>query len=280
MVTMEMEATASISTPRWLAWGVIIAAITVIALWLLGTPAGVEGKADAVGYAICHRIPDRSFTTYDSRQLPLCARCTGIYTGVMTGFLLINLTGYGRASRLPSWRMGLVFVGFLAFFGIDGLNSYFHLFPNFEGGLYEPNNTLRLISGALIGLTMIHLLLPLFNMTVWRYLDERRALPNFRMLGVQLVTLALVVAAMLTGNPFVLLVTGLLSAFGVLMVLTMVNAVMFMTFIRRDRTYTNWGELWLPLLAGLTVALLLVGGIDAARYMFTGTWDGFIFAQR
>ncbi|MCB9438119.1 MAG: DUF2085 domain-containing protein [Anaerolineales bacterium] len=275
-----MEATASISTPRWLAWGVIIAAITVIALWLLGTPAGVEGKADAVGYAICHRIPDRSFTTYDSRQLPLCARCTGIYTGVMTGFLLINLTGYGRASRLPSWRMGLVFVGFLAFFGIDGLNSYFHLFPNFEGGLYEPNNTLRLISGALIGLTMIHLLLPLFNMTVWRYLDERRALPNFRMLGVQLVTLALVVAAMLTGNPFVLLVTGLLSAFGVLMVLTMVNAVMFMTFIRRDRTYTNWGELWLPLLAGLTVALLLVGGIDAARYMFTGTWDGFIFAQR
>lgn len=277
---MEMEATASISTPRWIAWGVIIAAITVIALWLLGTPTGVEGKADAVGYAICHRIPDRSFTTYDNRQLPLCARCTGIYTGVMTGFFLINLTGYGRASRLPSWRMGLIFVGFLAFFGIDGLNSYFHLFPNFESGLYAPNNTLRLISGALIGLTMIHLLLPLFNMTVWRYLDERRALPNARMLAIQLAILALVVAAMLTGSPFILLITGLLSAFGVLMVLTMVNAVMFMTFIRRDRTYTQWGELWLPLLAGLTVALLLVGGIDAARYMFTGTWDGFIFAQR
>lgn len=277
---MGMEATATITTPRWIIWGVIIAAISVIALWLLGTPSGVEGKADAVGYAICHRIPERSFTTYNDRQLPLCARCTGIYTGVMTGFLLINLTGYGRASRLPSWRMGLVFVAFLAFFGVDGLNSYFHLFPNFEGGLYAPNNTLRLISGALIGLTVIHLLYPLFNMTVWRDLDERTALPNFQMLALQLGAVGLVVAAMLTGSPLILLITGLLSAFGVLMVLTMVNAVMFMTLIRRDRTYIHWGELWVPLMAGLTVAILLIGGIDAARFMFTGTWDGFVFAQR
>lgn len=275
-----MEATASLTTPRWIAWGVIIAAIAVIALWLFNTPHGVAGKADAIGYAICHRIPDRSFTTYNDRQLPLCARCTGIYTGVMTGFLLIQATGYGRASRLPSWRVGLVFLLFLGAFGIDGLNSYFHLFPNVEGGLYTPHNTLRLITGAFIGLTMIHLLYPLFNMTVWRELDERRALPNLRMLAIQCGVLGLVVAAMLTGSPLVLLVTGLLSAFGVLMVLTMVNAVMFMTFIRRDRTYTRWNELWLPLLAGLTVAILLIGGIDAARFMFTGTWDGFVFAQQ
>jgi len=30
-----------------------------------------------------------------------------------------------------------------------------------------------------------------------------------------------------------------------------------------------------PALAGLTFALVVIGGIDAVRYLLTGTWDGF-----
>src|ERR1044071_4034627 len=53
-----------------------IAAVIVFAVWFSVTPPGILGKADAIGYAICHRIDERSFTIGD-RQLPLCARCTG-----------------------------------------------------------------------------------------------------------------------------------------------------------------------------------------------------------
>ena len=33
--------------------------------WLANTPAGLLGKADAIGYAVCHRIDVRSFLLGD-----------------------------------------------------------------------------------------------------------------------------------------------------------------------------------------------------------------------
>ena len=41
---------------------------------------------DAVGSVICHQLPDRSFFLY-GRQLPVCARCTGLYLGGLAGFV-------------------------------------------------------------------------------------------------------------------------------------------------------------------------------------------------
>lgn len=39
-----------------------------------------------VGSMICHQIPDRSFHLA-SAQLPVCARCTGLYVGALTGVI-------------------------------------------------------------------------------------------------------------------------------------------------------------------------------------------------
>jgi hypothetical protein len=33
--------------------------------------------------------------------------------------------------------------------------------------------------------------------------------------------------------------------------------------------------LWIPLLAGLTIAILQTAVIDAIRFIFTGTWGAF-----
>jgi uncharacterized membrane protein len=38
----------------------------------------------AAGSLICHQLPDRSFFI-DGRQLPICARCTGLYLGGVVG---------------------------------------------------------------------------------------------------------------------------------------------------------------------------------------------------
>lgn len=40
----------------------------------------------AVGSLICHQRPDRSFFI-DGHQLPVCARCTGIYLSAAVGFI-------------------------------------------------------------------------------------------------------------------------------------------------------------------------------------------------
>ncbi len=278
-----MDSTTSSSKldpSRTVVWLTVLVALLVIGIWLAYTPNGVQGKADAVGYAICHRIEERSFSTYNDRQLPMCARCSGIYTGVMTGLLSIAAVGRLRAARLPNLKVAAVFLLFVAFLGIDGLNSYFHLFPNFDGGLYTPSNTLRVITGMFVGLTMIHGLLPFWNATVWHHsvMDRRRAVENLRELALYVAVILVVLGLVLLNSPLVMLVVGFASTLGVLIILTLVMASMMMAFLRTDGSYTHWSQLWLPLLAGLTAAIIMLGGIDALRFMFTGTWEGFIFA--
>ena len=113
--------------------------------WLLNTPAGLLGKADAIGYAVCHRIDLRSFQLGD-RQMPLCARCTGMYLGAMLGLVYQGILGKRRA-EMPSWPVITVLGLLAAAFAVDGLNSYLYLFLQ-SPLLYMPNNTLRLLTGT------------------------------------------------------------------------------------------------------------------------------------
>jgi uncharacterized membrane protein len=54
-----------------------------------------------VGGVICHQLPERSFFV-DGRQLPVCARCTGLYLSAGMGCALWLLTkGTLRWRRVP-----------------------------------------------------------------------------------------------------------------------------------------------------------------------------------
>ncbi len=52
----------------------------------------------AIGAVICHQLPERSFFL-DGRQLPVCARCTGLYLSGAAG-----LAGWWAAKLLRGWR--------------------------------------------------------------------------------------------------------------------------------------------------------------------------------
>ena len=103
--------------------------------WLFNTPEGLLGKADAIGYAVCHRIDTRSFHLGD-HQMPLCARCSGMYLGAVLGLTYQAITSRRKAG-VPPWRV-MVFLGiFVLAFILDGANSFFSFFPS-EISLYEP----------------------------------------------------------------------------------------------------------------------------------------------
>ncbi|MCD6475499.1 MAG: DUF2085 domain-containing protein, partial [Anaerolineaceae bacterium] len=71
--------------PRWhyARWIMVLVGLGVLmAGWLLFTPAGFFGKLNAIDYAVCHQAPSHSFFI-GNRQMPLCARCTGMYLGVL-----------------------------------------------------------------------------------------------------------------------------------------------------------------------------------------------------
>ncbi len=92
----------------------------IFAVWLVLTPPGLLGKADAVGYAVCHRIDKRSFYLED-RQTPLCARCSGMYLGALVA--LIYQLRLGKKGGTPSLKILIALGIFVIAFGIDGVNS-------------------------------------------------------------------------------------------------------------------------------------------------------------
>src|SRR5512138_3457579 len=153
-------------------WFVPLAAVIVFAVWFSITPPGILGKADAVGYAICHRIAERSFHIGD-RQLPLCARCTGeFYAAAITLIFLAVVSP--RRSGMPGWKLGIPLMIFLLAFAIDGSNSYLYLLKTTTGGaldnipnLYTPNNTLRLFTGSFMGIALAAILYSAFNQSTW-----------------------------------------------------------------------------------------------------------------
>jgi len=243
----------------------------VIIGWWLYTPPGLLGKADAAGYAVCHRIASRSFFIGD-RQTPLCARCSGMYLGALLG--IIYLARSGKRAGMPPLKITLVLVAFLVAFGIDGINSYLHLFPGAPGA-YDPHNWLRLVTGTGLGLGIAIVLVPVVNQVVWQSFDNRPAIEGFCQL-LPLLGLAVVLdLAILSNNPLLLYPLALLSALSIFLILSMVYMVVWIMVTKRENRLQNVRQLWVPFLAGFLTALIQIAVLDAGRYWLTGTWAGF-----
>ncbi len=249
----------------------IPAALLVFTVWFLYTPAGVLGKADAVAYAVCHRISTHSLFIGTS-QMPLCARCTGMYLGAI--LCLVYQAVQGRKGSLPPKRMYAVFGLLVLAFGIDGVNSYLSFFPH-APSLYQPQNWLRLITGTGMGLTITAFLLPVFNQSLWKTWDTRPALGSWKQIGGLLLLALGLDLLILTGIPAILYPLALLSAGGVLMILTMVYGLVLVMLFKAENRFEQFPQIWLPLLAGLTLAMVQIGALDLGRFLLTHTWAGF-----
>lgn len=240
--------------------------------WLAFTPPGLLGKADAIGYAICHRIDLRSFHLGD-RPLPLCARCTGIYLGALFGMGTLAALGKTRAGGLPRRPILLVLLSFIGLMGLDGANSYLALLglPR----VYEPQNWLRLLTGTFNGLALGALLYPAFNQTLWRDWQPQPVVARWRELGLLIAVGLVLVVLVLTESEAVLYPLALLSALGVMAVLTMLYTVGVLVIARRENAATSWPAAALPVFVGLTLALTQIAVVDAGRFWLFGTWGGF-----
>jgi uncharacterized membrane protein len=248
-------------------------ALLAFVSWVLNTPSGLLGKADAIGYAICHRIDLRSFHLGD-RQLPLCARCTGIYLGALLGMVTMTALGRARSGGLPRRPVLLALIGFVGLMGIDGVNSYLTFFPGLPH-LYEPQNWLRLITGTLNGLALAGLIYPILNQTLWRDWKDQPVLRGFRELGLLLVLAAVMIALVLSDNPIVLLPLALLSAVGVVALIVALNTTAVLVVSRRENRVVGWTGAIVPLLAGFTLTIVEIGLVDLIRYSIFHTWSGF-----
>ena len=258
----------------------VLAAVILLA-WLIYTPPGLFGKMDAIGYAVCHRIGSHSHFMGD-RQMPLCARCSGMHLGALLG--LIYQFRYPKRGGMPSRKILIVLGVFLLIFGLDGANSYLTLGRETGSAipllanispLYEPQNWLRTLTGLMLGLGISALLYPVFNQTLWKDWNPAPALSTWKQLFV-LMGLALVLeAAILSGNVLLMLPLAILSSLNVLIVLGMIYTIVWAMVLKRENVFTVFSQTWVLVLFGLTTALLQIGLMDYGRFWLTGTWGGF-----
>lgn len=105
----------------------------------------------------CHQDPNRSLFLFN-HQLPVCARDTAIYLGMLVGGLALPFIQDTKSRKIPPlW----IFVLAMVPIGLDGVTQFL--------GLRESTNELRVITGGLIGIVIPFYLIPVLNFFAWKF---------------------------------------------------------------------------------------------------------------
>lgn len=73
----------------------------------------LAAMAYSAGAIVCHQLPERSFAL-SGRQLPVCARCTGLYLGVIVGVAAWLVVRRWSVARIPGARRAVVLLAIVA----------------------------------------------------------------------------------------------------------------------------------------------------------------------
>jgi uncharacterized membrane protein len=114
----------------------LILSFSALCSWAVAHGASMKWRL--LFRTLCHGKPERCLYLFDV-PMPICARCTGIYVGVLGGLMLFPLMPWLR----EKWMRVAAFAA-LAPLAVDGLTQL--------AGLRESTNPLRIATGVITGL--------------------------------------------------------------------------------------------------------------------------------
>ncbi len=207
----------------------------------------LESLLDAVGYGLCHQLPERSFFGA-SVQLPVCARDTGIYLGFMIAFLVLQWTHRDRPTRMPPAVVSVLLALGVAAMVFDGVTSY--------AGIRPTTNAIRLVTGLLTGYAISAWLLPVLNMELWAEAGRDRVLGSPSRFAAFVVSLPLAFAAIWWLAPLAGALYPVVVAGSILFTFIVVNLVIVSLLPPFERRARSVGDLGTPLLIAFVLTLL------------------------
>jgi len=246
----------------------VVLAATVV-LYAFVMPGDLRFKLDAMGFGVCHQIASHSFYI-DGHQLPLCARCSGIYLGALGSMVLLGVLR-GRAARFPAAHMMVILGVFFGAMVLDGINS---TLQTIGVPIWDTTNILRLFTGSLAGIAVAFFFYPIFNMSLWKVdrLKPQRVLESPLQLLGYMAAVGVLVALVLSAQDWLYYPIAFASVLGMLSLLTLANTMIVLIISRREGTFTTLSEALTPLLIGLLIALveltlLALGRSSMAPYL-------------
>ena len=217
---------------------------------------------------VCHQLPERSLASA-GQAWPLCARCTGMFVGMVAGLLFPWIARQGRRLGMPPLRILCLLGGLVCLWVLDGVNSWVALVWG-RGLLYEPSNALRLATGMGAGLAFGTILYPIYQYATWTRTRHQRVLPSVsHFLGLVAVG-ATLVALLLVGRALPAAFWTVVLALAVLTTLGTANAVLVVLLTHKEGYAHEWVETVPYLLGGLLLALVEIGGMALLRRLLAG----------
>ena len=244
----------------------IILAILVsglIAVFLIA-PGDLSAKSHALLHGVCAQRASHSLIL-GGNPLPMDARMTGIYIGAVVAIGWVVALRRQRAMRVPSRAVLLILAGFVAIMAIDGLNALVADlgFPH----PYGPSNVARLLTGTLAGLTLGIAVCHVFAVSVWQTGDRVHAVVQRPAEMLPPIAAAVLIALpALSGLPVLHgpYAFGLVVA--VIAVFWIVCLAILIVGLGQPGTNGGFGELLPVGIAALGLAIIMLGGLAAARF--------------
>jgi uncharacterized membrane protein len=210
-----------------------------------------------IGFGLCNQLPARSFFA-GGHQLPVCARCTGIYVGFVVSLAIIALLERGRrrTGMPPAWLLGLG-VAAIAVMAWDGVTSY--------AGLRETTNMLRLATGLGTGFALSLVVAPILNSELWPDPGAGRVLGG-RWEGLIWVLAAPVTfVALFWGAPLLGSGYALLTALCIFVTFSAVNLIVVGMLPRFERAAGRLRDAWPAFLVAFAVTIVEMAVADWLR---------------
>ncbi len=109
-----------------------------------------------VGSIVCHQRPERSFHAWGA-QLPVCARCTGIYIGAVLGVVSVALA-FGPANAETAALTGCATQRTRLWIFLSALPTAVTLVSEWTTGVM-PSNAIRFVAGLPLGMVVSWLMI-------------------------------------------------------------------------------------------------------------------------
>jgi uncharacterized membrane protein len=202
-------------------------------------------------------------------QLPICARCTGIYTTFLTTLFAFWALGRSRAAGLPPWHIAMVLVAFVVIMGLDGINSMLN-----EVGAptaYTPLNEVRVVTGMGMGVSIGLVVQLIFNQALRRNADNQQPLIKnwFELLGI--IGFNIVLLAAIFGNlNFMFWPLAVLSFLGMTGALYLINVLACGLLMGYGERVTHLHQLARPATVAIFSTSVFLAGLAFLRAWLEG----------
>ena len=139
-----------------IAWAMLLVAVPFVAsgAHLSSIAAASVVAVYGIGSLVCHQLPQRSYRLW-SAQMPVCARCAGIYAGAATASLLALIAPRRADARAIAERAGTGRArAILAVAAAPSLATLVYEWAT----RHAPSNAIRFAAGLPIGIAVAWLL--------------------------------------------------------------------------------------------------------------------------